>query len=158
MDALDRPVWNALTSSQAHLAVVTGAAVRIDPAYGPFAAARDSGEEAQAALAATLKGPDDRIGVVEREAWPVPEGTRVLGGGDLVQMVWDAPPPKANDDPRIELLKARDARQMAALAHATEPGPWAPRRAVTATISASASAASSPRWRGSGCGCRAWPS
>ena len=40
MDALDRPVWNALTSSQAHLAVVTGAAVRIDPAYGPFAAAR----------------------------------------------------------------------------------------------------------------------
>ena len=124
MDALDRPVWNALTSSQAHLAVVTGAAVRIDPAYGPFAAARDSGEEAQAALAATLKGPDDRIGVVEREAWPVPEGTRVLGGGDLVQMVWDAPPPKANDDLRIELLKARDGRQMAALAHATEPGPW----------------------------------
>ena len=124
MDALDRPVWNALTSSQAHLAVVTGAAVRIDPAYGPFAAARDSGEEAQAALAATLKGPDDRIGVVEREAWPVPEGTRVLGGGDLVQMVWDAPPPKANDDPRIERLKAKDAKAMAALAHATEPGPW----------------------------------
>ena len=124
MELLDRPVWNALTTEQADLAIVTGAAVRIDPAYGPFAAARDSGEEAQAALAATLKGPDDRIGVVEREAWPVPEGTRVLGGGDLVQMVWDAPPPPGADDPRIELLKARDAKQMAALAHATEPGPW----------------------------------
>jgi GNAT superfamily N-acetyltransferase len=123
-DPLDRPVWNALTTEQADLAVVTGAAVRMDPDYGPFAAARDAGDEAQAALAATLKGPDDRIGVVEREAWPVPPGTRVLGGGDLVQMVWDAPPPKSADDPRIELLKKRDALQMAALAHATEPGPW----------------------------------
>ena len=126
-DLLDRPVWNALTTSQAHLAAVTGEAVRIDPDYGPFAAARDAGEAAQTALAATLHAPDDRIGVVEREAWPVPEGTRVLGGGDLVQMVWDAPPPPGADDPRIELLKARDAKQMAALAHATEPGPWGPK-------------------------------
>jgi ribosomal protein S18 acetylase RimI-like enzyme len=124
---LDRPVWNALTSSQAHLAIVTGAAVRMDPDSGPFAAARDAGDEAQAALAATLTGPDDRIGVVEREAWPVPEGTRVLGGGDLVQMVWDAPPPGGPDDPRIRRLGERNARAMAALAHATEPGPWGPR-------------------------------
>jgi ribosomal protein S18 acetylase RimI-like enzyme len=123
-EPLDRPVWNALTTRQAHLAVVSGAAVRMDPDYGPFAAARDASDEAQAALAATLRGPDDRIGVVEREAWPVPDGTRVLGGGDLVQMVWDAPMPKEADDSRIELLKAKDARQMAALAHATEPGPW----------------------------------
>ena len=126
-ELLDRPVWNALTTSQAHLAVATGAAVRIDPAYGPFAAARDASDEAQAALAATLNGPDDRIGVVEREAWPVPEGTRVLGGGDLVQMVWDGPAPKGRDDPRIGPLKAKDARAMAALAHATEPGPWGPK-------------------------------
>ncbi len=126
-ELLDRPVWNALTTSQAHLAVVTGAAVRMDPDYGPFAAARDDSAEAQAALAATLRNPDDRIGVVEREAWPVPEGTRVLGGGDLVQMVWEAPRPKRKDDPRIELLKARDARAMASLAHATEPGPWGPK-------------------------------
>lgn len=126
-ELLDRPVWNALTSSQAHLALVSGAAVRIDPAYGPFAAARDAGDEAQAALAATLKGPDDRIGVVEREAWPVPPGTRVLGGGDLVQMVWDGRALKGADDPRIDVLKAKDAKQMAALAHATEPGPWGPK-------------------------------
>lgn len=121
---LDRPVWNALTTSQAHLAVTSGAAVRIDPAYGPFAAARDDSAEAQAALVATLAGPDDRIGLVEREAWPRPPGTRVLGGGDLVQMVCDSPPADESDDPRIELLKARDAREMARLAIATEPGPW----------------------------------
>jgi GNAT superfamily N-acetyltransferase len=124
MDPLDRPVWNALTTEQARLAVVTGAAVRMDPDYGPFAAARDTSAEALAALAATLQGPDDRIGVVEREAWPVPEGTRVLGGGDLVQMIYDGPPPEQPDDPRIKRLGERDAKAMAALAHATEPGPW----------------------------------
>jgi hypothetical protein len=78
---LDRPVWNALTTTQTNLAVVTGPAVRIDPDYGPFAAARNSSDEALAALAATLRGQDDRIGVVEREAWPRPPGTRVLGAG-----------------------------------------------------------------------------
>jgi ribosomal protein S18 acetylase RimI-like enzyme len=124
MDPLDRPVWNALTTRQAHLAVAAGTAVRIDPRYGPFAAARDANREAQAALVATLRGPDDRIGVVEREAWPVPPGTRVLGGGDLVQMVFEGPPPAETDDPRIELLGEADAEEMAALAYATEPGPW----------------------------------
>lgn len=121
---LDRPVWNALTTVQAGLAVAAGVAVRIDPDYGPFAAARDAGGEAQAALVATLKGPDDRIGVVERAAWPAPQGTRVLGGGDLLQMVFEGTAPKEADDPRIELLGEGDALEMAALAHATEPGPW----------------------------------
>ena len=123
-EPLDRPVWNALTTRQASLAIERGAAVRIDPAYGPFAAARDTSEEAQAALAATLDGPHDRIGVVEREAWPVPPGTRILGGGDLMQMVFEGSAPDAPDDPRIELLKESDATDMAALAYATEPGPW----------------------------------
>lgn len=123
-ESLDRPVWSALTARQADLAVAGGAAVRMDPAYGPFAAARDASGEAQAALVATLRGPDDRIGVVEREAWPAPPGTRVLGGGDLVQMVFERPVSDAADDPRIELLGEGDTAEMAALAHATEPGPW----------------------------------
>jgi ribosomal protein S18 acetylase RimI-like enzyme len=123
-EVLDRPVWSALTSRQAGLAVATGSAVRIDPGYGPFAAARDTSDEAQAALHATLTGPDDRIGVVEREAWPAPHGTRVLGGGDLVQMVFERGAPDVADDPRIELLTEADAAEMAALAYATEPGPW----------------------------------
>ncbi len=125
-DCLDRPVWTALTTEQAHLAAVSGAAVRIDPDYGPFAAARDTGPEAQAALCATLSGPRERIGVVEREEWPGPPGTQVIGGGDLVQMIWDAAPLEGPDDPRIVALGEGDAAEMAALAHATEPGPWGP--------------------------------
>ena len=91
---------------------------------GHFAAARDASDEAQTALAGTLRGPEDRIGIVEREAWPVPAGLRVLGGGDLVQMVFEGAAAQGEDDPRIELLGEADAAEMAALACATEPGPW----------------------------------
>jgi predicted GNAT family acetyltransferase len=38
--------------------------------------------------------------------------------------VFEGPASEEPDDPRIELLKAKDAKAMAALAHATEPGPW----------------------------------
>jgi ribosomal protein S18 acetylase RimI-like enzyme len=121
---LDRPVWSALNSRQAHLTVASGAAVRIDPAYGPFAAARDYGDEAQTALAATLKGPDDRIYVVEREPWPPPTGTQVVGTAGVVQMIPQRPLLEFPKDPRVVLLTEADAAEMAALAHATEPGPW----------------------------------
>ena len=123
-DLLDRPVWHALTTEQAGLAAASGAAVRIDPAYGPFAAARSRTAAAQKGLAATLQGPDDRIGLVERAAWPAPPGTRVLGGGDVVQMVLEKPPGEIADDPRIVRLGEDDAAEMAALALDTEPGPW----------------------------------
>jgi ribosomal protein S18 acetylase RimI-like enzyme len=124
IEALDRPVWNALKGRQARLAVAEGEAVRIDPAYGPFAAARDQGEEARAALFATLRGPEDRIAVIEREPWPAPPGTQVAVAGELVQMVFEGVLPDAADDPRIVLLSESDAPDMAALAKATEPGPW----------------------------------
>ena len=130
-EPLDRPAWAALTGRQAHLAVAQpSAAVRIDPAYGPFAAARDHGEEALAALASTLSGADDRIGIVEHEKWPLPPGTREAGSAELVQMVVDGPLPAATTtigtDPRIVRLGEADATDMAALARAAEPGPWGP--------------------------------
>jgi ribosomal protein S18 acetylase RimI-like enzyme len=123
-EPLDRPVWHALTGRQARLAVDSRAAVRIDPAYGPFAAAVDESEEAQAALLATLCGSEDRIAIIERGPWPAPCGTQVAGEGELVQMVFEGELPEAAHDPRIVLLGEGDAAEMAALALATEPGPW----------------------------------
>ena len=70
---LDRPVWSMLTGPQAHLAQGGDLAVRIDPSYGPFAAAFDQSDAAQAALAALLRGPGDAIGLVEAAAWPPPQ-------------------------------------------------------------------------------------
>lgn len=127
---LDRPVWNALNTGWASLATVTGDAVRLDPRYGPFAAARDRSAEAQAALAATLQGRDDAIYVLEANGWPAPPGTRVVQQADVIQMIADGPRPapamEPHDDPRAVLLGDDDAAEMAALAAETRPGPWGP--------------------------------
>lgn len=124
--ALERPVWSMLTGPQAHLAVATGAAVRIDPRYGPFAAARDHSDEAQAALAATLSGPDDTVWLVEREEWPVPPGTRVVRVAPLLQMVAERPAPLRDGDGPFVALGDADVTEMTELALVTEPGPWGP--------------------------------
>ncbi len=123
---LDRPVWTMLNGRQAHLAVARGAAVRIDPAYGPFAAARDQSDAAQAALAAVLAGPEDAVAIVEADHWPAPPGTQVIQTGDLVQMVAEVAVPMCAGDADCRLLGEADVAAMTALALATEPGPWAP--------------------------------
>jgi ribosomal protein S18 acetylase RimI-like enzyme len=125
-EPLDRPVWNALTGRQAHLAVAGGAAVRIDPGYGLFAALRDTSEDSWAALAATLRSADDFVGLVELEPPAVPLGFAVLREAELVQMVWEGGPVAPVDDDRIVMLGECDAAAMTEIAHATEPGPWGP--------------------------------
>lgn len=122
--ALERPVWNCLTGRQAHLAVARGAAVRIDPRYGPFAAARDRSGASQGALAATLCGPGDEVWLVEADEWPAPPGTRMLRTATLLQMVAEQPQPRLPGEDAPWALDDADAAEMAALAHATEPGPW----------------------------------
>lgn len=123
-DPLERPVWNMLNGPQASLALATGTAVRIDPRYGPFAAARDRSDEAQAALARAVEAFGEAW-VVEEEEWPAPPGTRVVRTAPLLQMVAEAPAaPEAGDD-IVEPLAEADVEAMTALALATEPGPWA---------------------------------
>ena len=124
--ALDRPVWNMLTGPQAALALGQGAAVRLDPEYGPFAAACDHSEEAQAALAA-LVAPGEQVWLVEREAWPVPKGLTLLRTAPLLQMIAEQPMPVRPEDAEVEPLDQADAAAMTALATATEPGPWGER-------------------------------
>lgn len=123
---LDRPVWAMLNGRQSALAAVCGAAVRIDPAYGPFAAARDAGDEAQAALAVTLEGGGGEVWLVEPAEWPAPPGTRVVRTAPLVQMVAESPMPMQPGDDDAVLLGEADAEAMTALALAMQPGPWGP--------------------------------
>ena len=123
---LDRPVWSCLTGAQAHLAHGGDTAVRIDPGYGPFAAARDPSDPSQTALAALLPGADDAIALIEPAAWPVPPGLRLEQSSELLQMVAERPSLGDGDDPRVGLLAEGDVGEMSALALATKPGPWAP--------------------------------
>ena len=125
-DPLLRPVWNCLNDRQSHLAVASGAAVRINPGYGPFAAARDGSDEAQTALAALLTGPDDTVWLVEAEPWPAPPRTCVVRTATLLQMVAENPQNLQPGDGEFVSLGEADAAEMTALADATEPGPWGP--------------------------------
>jgi len=126
-ELLDRPVWHALTGRQAHLAVAHGAAVRIDPGYGMFAALREPSCECWDALAATFVGPNDAVGLVEADLPRPSAAFHVLREAELVQMVWDGGDVPPEHDPRIVPLGESDATEMAELAHATEPGPWSTR-------------------------------
>ena len=124
--ALDRPVWNMLTGPQGHLALGDALAVRIDPGYGPFAAARDRSDEALAALAA-LVAPDEQVWLVETEAWPVPPGLALARTAVLVQMVAEKPASLRPGDEETVLLGEADAAAMSEIALSTKPGPWGER-------------------------------
>lgn len=121
-DALDFPVWHSLTGRQAHLARRHGGALRIDPAFGPFAAAAPGAERDLAALI------DDggELWIVQPDALAAPPGLRVIREAPLVQMIADGPGPGLEADPDIAVLGEEDADAMAALAQATRPGPWGP--------------------------------
>jgi len=121
---LDRPVWHMLTGPQAALARGDDQAVRVDPRYGPFAAARDQSQTAQAALAG-LVAPGEQVWLVEVDEWPAPSGMRTVRSAPLLQMVAQQPAAVALDDEPCLLLGPDDAPEMAELALATEPGPWA---------------------------------
>jgi predicted GNAT family acetyltransferase len=120
---LNRPVWSMLTGPQAALARGDDLALRIDPGFGPFAAARDTSLEALTALA-TLAQAGEELWLVEREEWPVPPGMALLRTARLVQMVAEQPMPAQPGDASCDLLSDVDAAEMTALALATKPGPW----------------------------------
>ena len=64
--------------------------------------------------------------LVEPEDQPAAPGTRSVRTAPLLQMVAEAPVSPRPDDPHCEPLSDGDVAEMAALALATEPGPWGP--------------------------------
>jgi ribosomal protein S18 acetylase RimI-like enzyme len=124
---LDRPVWNMLTGRQAHLAQGDAAmAVRLDRDYGPFGAAADRSEQAQAALVAHI--PDGgELWIVEGEPWAVPHGAREVKRAVLAQMVAHEAFDTIAPEVCIVPLGEGDSAEMAALAEHAQPGPWGPK-------------------------------
>ena len=122
--ALERPVWSALTGPQADLAIVTGEAVRIDPRYGPFAAARDADEVAQKDLGEIVREAAHEVWLVEPDEWPAPPGARVEWTAPLLQMVAEGDGEVGKSDPEIIPLTEAHVPVMTALALETKPGPW----------------------------------
>ncbi len=119
---LDRPVWSALTTGQAALAIGDHRAMRFDPDYGLFAAAADASSSSQAALAALV--PDEgALALVETEAPPTMPGVAI----ELLaawQMTAQRLTPAAACGFTITALDEADAPQMLDLATLTKPGPF----------------------------------
>ena len=123
---LDRPIWNALTGRQAHLAIREGNAVRIRPDVGIFAATRDDqATDDLAAICASYPG----AGFLEAEGTPLadwsPPGVEVTLRAVLAQMVSTTITPGPGMD-WIQLGEA-DAADIYELAMLTKPGPFRPR-------------------------------
>lgn len=121
-----RPVWNMLNGPQAHLSLGVASARRIDPLFGPFAAARDRSPGSLAALAELVE-PGEEVWLVETEEWPAPPGLVVTRTAVVVQMVADHPAPLQPGDEAAESLGEADASAMSEIALATKPGPWGER-------------------------------
>ncbi len=122
MHPLDTPVWSALTSGWAHLAQGDDRAWRLDPHYGPFAAARNA---ADADAIAALIPDDGEIWMVGRDIGAAPAGTRVLRTAMLAQMVMEGALIEGPAMSEWEPLNDADGAEMHALATMTKPGPFA---------------------------------
>jgi ribosomal protein S18 acetylase RimI-like enzyme len=119
---LDRPAWNSLTGPQAALAAVSGAAVRMDPLVGPFAAT-DGSAQGDEELVAAVQEVGGTAWLVETDEVTPPKGLVSVRSAPLTQMVAESP---QIDRPDFAMapLGGGDGAEMAELALATEPGPW----------------------------------
>lgn len=117
---LDRPVWTALTTRQAGLAVGGEIARRYRPDINLFAAAADRTERGLEALAALAR---DRIGTVESDPLSTAPGLQLERAAVVDQMIATASPGCEAGFAPVALGQA-DAGDMLALATLTQPGPF----------------------------------
>lgn len=125
---LDRPILAMLTSRrQTGLAVVRGGALRLDPAYGIFAALADDTPASRQALGGLVRELGD-VALVEPTQAPAVPGARVVSEALCWQMVAEAPGEPARA-PAFEIvdLGPGDTAEMLALATLTRPGPFVAR-------------------------------
>jgi ribosomal protein S18 acetylase RimI-like enzyme len=124
-NALDHPVWSALTTGDRRFAEGGPLALRFPLDIGPFGATADDSAEALAALGALLSG-DERVALVTLERLKAYPGLEVVREGPVVQMVADGEtPPLTGSAPVV--LGPSDIPEMLRLALETNPGPFAPR-------------------------------
>ena len=120
---LDRPVWNALTTRQADLAMGDETtALRFVPDINIFGGTPDNTPDQLLALGA-LTPRDGGVAIVERHQIVPPDGLIAMIEEPVHQM--SAPRIAAPDtDLDITPLRATDAAEMRALAELTQPGPF----------------------------------
>lgn len=124
---LDNPIWNALLSEHAHLALGDGPARRYPPAIGPLSGMADTTAASYHALR-VLAGHGGVVALFLEQPPSPPPGWTLVRGGLMHQMIYLQ---QENPDPEefapgaeIVQLTAADAPAMLELATLTEPGPF----------------------------------
>lgn len=128
MHLLDRPIWSALETRQAHYAQGDAMARRFPADVSPFVAGRDGSRAVAEAMARLIPEADD-VSLLEVSPPEAPAGvseTRKL----CLQMVWERLAP-VEAIFSVDELGESDAAEMLALALLTKPGPF---RARTHTM------------------------
>jgi len=125
-DALNNPIWSALTSAQSHFAIGGPHAKRYPAEVAPFIAVSEPSDLAARALA-ELVAPGEVVNIISVTP-QLSEGWEVLATGNIVQMIWrsDAPIPVVDSSDIVELGDA-DAPDMLALTALVFPGYFRPR-------------------------------
>lgn len=118
-------MWNALTSRQRDVALLSGAMRRYHPDFAPFAASADGTAESLRDLA-SLVPPGGQVVLQQEKVIEAPPGLRLLRFAETVQMVATVIAGTTSLAP-IEELTPTDAPDMRALAALTKPGPFAGR-------------------------------
>jgi GNAT superfamily N-acetyltransferase len=124
--ALDNPIWNALCTEQASLAVGNELARRYPADIGPLSGVPEQSDACYEQLR-TLAGPGGLLGLF-LESHPVArEGWTLVRGGALDQMIRLEPAAAADAGAvaaNVRRLTKADAPAMVALAELTAPGPF----------------------------------
>lgn len=125
-ELLDNPIWNALCTEHAALALGDERARRYPQEIGPLSGIPDQSPGSYAKLR-ELAGQHPVV-LFSLEPFRIPCGWQRMRGGDLVQMIRVAPADTPWLDPQkrpqYRQLTAADAPAMVALAELTEPGPF----------------------------------
>lgn len=123
---LDRPIWTALTTRQAHLGQGDALARRYHADVAPFAALSSETPAAYEALRQLLQ-PHEQAALLSLAPLDGTEALRVENVGTIHQMVATRAVAGTADDLDVIRLDSADSAEMLDLAQRTKPGPFGKR-------------------------------
>jgi predicted GNAT family acetyltransferase len=127
---LDRPIWAALTTRQAHLGQGDALARRYHPDVAPFAALAAETPAAYHALHQLLR-PHEQVALLSVEPIGPADGLQTTHVGVIHQMIAPHREAESADSQGVIRLGHADANDMLALALKTKPGPFGKRTGET---------------------------
>jgi predicted GNAT family acetyltransferase len=128
--ALDRPIWAALTTRQAHLGQGDALARRFHPDVAPFAAIAPDAPDAWRALHALLR-PGEHVAMLSTDALAGIDILQAKRVGNIDQMIAPQRFTQSIDDSDVIALGEADVDDMLALVQRTKPGPFGKRTRET---------------------------